>query len=118
MTMKNLTRFFLLCLLGFGSVFAQSKLPACQGSDISSWNNCFGTQTYPNGAKYVGEFRDGKQNGQGIANSPNGTKYVGEFKDGNFNGQGTTTSPDGTKYVGEFKDSKQNGQPDFDSSRT
>jgi hypothetical protein len=110
MTMKNLTRFVLLCLLGFGSAFAQSKLPACQGSDISSWSNCFGTQTYPSGAKYVGEFRDGKQNGQGIANSPNGTKYVGEFKDGNYSGQGTYTSPDGTKYVGEFKDSKQNGQ--------
>ena len=111
MTMKNLTRFVLLCLLGFGSVFAQSKLPACQGSDISSWSNCFGTQTYPSGAKYVGEFRDGKQNGQGIATYPGGFNYVGEFKDGNFNGQGTLTPANsGDKYIGEFKDGKTNGQ--------
>lgn len=111
MTMKNLTRFVLLCLLGFGSVFAQSKLPACQGSDISSWSNCFGTQTYPSGAKYVGEFRDGKQNGQGIATYPGGFNYVGEFKDGNFNGQGTLTPANsGDKYIGEFKDGKPNGQ--------
>ena len=111
MTMKNLTRFVLLCLLGFGSVFAQSKLPACQGSDISSWSNCFGTQTYPNDAKYVGEFMDGKQNGQGLATFSNGTKYVGEFKDGNFNGQGTLTPANsGDKYIGQFKDGKPNGQ--------
>ncbi len=35
---------------------------------------------------------------------PNGDKYVGEFKDGKEHGQGTLTFPDGGKYVGEFKD--------------
>jgi hypothetical protein len=110
MTMKNLTRFVLLCLLGFGSVFAQSKLPACQGSDISSWSNCFGNTTFPDGQKYVGEFKDGKENGQGTTTFSNGQKYVGDYKDGEFNGQGTYTNPDGHKYVGEWKDGKQNGQ--------
>jgi len=34
---------------------------------------------------------------------PNGDKYVGEWKDGEYHGQGTFTYPDGSKYVGEFK---------------
>ena len=34
------------------------------------------------------------------------TKYIGQFKDGKFDGQGTYTYPDGTKYIGQFKDGK------------
>jgi len=108
--MKNLTRFVVLCLLGWGSAFAQSNLPACQGSAKSRWSNCFGTATFPDGRKYVGEFKDGNRNGQGTYTFPDGRKYVGEFKDGNRNGQGTYTFPDGRKYVGEFKDGNLNGQ--------
>ena len=37
-----------------------------------------GTETYPDGSKYVGEFKDGKKDGQGTYTFPNGTKYVGE----------------------------------------
>ena len=33
-------------------------------------------------------------------------KYVGEYKDGKRNGQGTQTRLDGRKYVGEYKDGK------------
>jgi len=36
--------------------------------------------------------------------------YVGEWKNGKYNGQGTFTYPDGSKYVGEFKDGKSYGQ--------
>ena len=69
-----------------------------------------GTYTQPDGTKYVGEFKDDLFNGQGTYTEPSGYKYVGEFKDDKFNGQGTFTYPDGTKYVGEFKDDKFNGQ--------
>ncbi len=108
--MKNLIRFVVLCLLGWGSAFAQSTLPACQGSDVARWSNCFGTATSPNGDKYIGEFKDGKTNGQGTATFPDGAKYVGAWKDGKENGQGTATWPNGNKYIGEFKDGKRNGQ--------
>ena len=33
-------------------------------------------------------------------------KYVGEYKDGKRNGQGTQTWLDGRKYVGEYNDGK------------
>jgi hypothetical protein len=97
------------------------------------WNNCYGTYTFANGRKYVGDFKDGQFNGQGTSifedgeqyvgewkngsrhgqgtyTHRNGEQYVGDFKDGQFNGQGTFTYPDGDKYVGEFKDGSRHGQ--------
>ena len=66
-----------------------------------------GTSTFRDGGKYVGEFRDGLLNGQGTFTWSNGNKYVGEFKDGLLNGQGISTLFDGRKYVGQFKDGKR-----------
>ena len=57
--------------------------------------------------KYVGEWKDGKKNGQGTNTFPNGNKYEGEWKDGKQHGQGTYTQTDGGKYEGEWKDDKR-----------
>ena len=76
------------------------------------WKGFGDKETNP---KYQGEVKNGKPHGFGILIFPNGLKYVGEFKDGLSNGQGTSTY-DGSKYVGEFKDGKQHGKGiDFDS---
>ena len=101
--------YILILILLAGTAHGQSNLPACQGSDASRWSNCFGSWTASNG-KYVGEWKDGKYNGQGTYTYADGEKYVGEWKDGKRNGQGTYTWADGEKYVGEFKDDKSNGQ--------
>ena len=77
-------------------------LPDCP-SDISvTWNNCFGTITYANGDKYVGEYKDGKYHGKGTYTYRDGKKYVGEFKDDTFHGQGTATYANGERLVGYF----------------
>jgi hypothetical protein len=130
--MKKHLLFVIGTLLAF-SAYGQSDLPPCQGSDSTKWSSCFGTSTNVNGEKYVGEYKDGKKNGQGTytyANGdkyngeykddkrhgqgtytyPSGEKYIGEYKDDNRHGQGTYTYPDGEKYVGEYKDGKKNGQ--------
>ena len=60
----------------------------------------------PDGGNYVGEFKDGKPNGQGTMTLPDGTKYTGEWKGGKPNGQGTEITTDGSKFVGEFKDDR------------
>ena len=89
---------------------AQSSLPPCPGNHrAEQWNNCFGAVDLRNGDKYVGEFKDGKFNGQGTWTTPNGEKYVGEFKDDKRNGQGTYTWPNGRKYVGDFAAGGENG---------
>jgi hypothetical protein len=73
-----------------------SNLPACQGSDASRWGNCVGSNTFTNGDKYVGEYKDDKIDGQGTYTFANGNKYVGEFKDGKYNGKGTLYSSNGS----------------------
>ena len=106
------------CLVGIATLLAaaltsyaqQSRLPPCQGNNIPMWSNCVATETWPDGWKYVGEYRDGKKNGQGTLTWPDGDKYVGEWRDNKRNGQGTLTWPDGDKYVGEWRDDKRNGQ--------
>ncbi len=113
--MKYLTSsLFALCLL-FSSIAHAEKvnpnnLPPCPGDQTVRYHNCFGTFISTNGEKYVGEFKDNKQNGQGTTTFANGNKYVGEYKDGKRNGHGTAIFADGDKYVGEFKNSEFHGQ--------
>ena len=96
--------FTLAVLLGStGEGFA---LPACPSDQNQYKHNCFGTSTFANGNKYVGEFRDGDFNGQGTFTFTNGNKYVGDFRNDNFNGQGTKTYADGTIEEGIWKDDK------------
>ena len=108
--------FQFVTLLGIaGTVFA-NDLPACPSSGY--FHNCFGTYTFADGDKYVGEWRDDKRNGQGTFTFADGDKYVGEFKDNTKHGQGTYyhLADDEfkvAKYVGEFRDGKRNGQGTF-----
>jgi len=50
----------------------------------SLMQECFGTYTYANGAKYAGEFKDGKRNGQGTYTFADGTIERGYYMNGEF----------------------------------
>ena len=108
---------------------SQSNLPACKGSDVSKWSNCYGTAIHHNlntnkfryfadnnqfntnfHTKFEGDFKDGLPNGKGTFIFANGNKYVGELKDDKFNGQGTFTLASGAQYAGEYKEGKKEGQ--------
>ena len=110
----------------------QHRLPQCSGSyNAANWTNCTGEWSDKWGT-YVGEFQNGKPNGQGVmtytdgqknsgsfedgflrghgrAIYPNGRTFVGEFSAGIGDMQGTMTYPDGSKYVGEYKHYKYDG---------
>jgi hypothetical protein len=77
----------------------QSSLLPCPEDASSNRTNCFGTLTFPSGEQYVGEFRDGKFNGEGTYTYSDGQKYVGSFRNNNFFGQGTLISPKGYTIV-------------------
>ena len=130
--MKTLiTPLLILSLLALPS-FA-SDLPPCpkdQTPTSQTYHNCFGTYTFTDGDKYIGDWKDGAIHGQGTMiyadgrvykgkykvyartqgtmEWPDGFKYTGKWgEDGqNPNGFGTYTSPDGASYVGEWKDGK------------
>ena len=68
-----------------------------------------GTLTWAGGDQYIGEFKDGKQHGQGTYTWSD-QQYVGEWKDDDKHGQGTLTWADGDQYVGDFVNGKRTGQ--------
>ena len=73
-----------------------TNLPACPGSDISRWINCFGAYKFANGDIYSGEWNDGKFNGKGIDTSSNGSKYIGDFRDHKRHGKGILYATNGS----------------------
>ncbi|PPR78806.1 MAG: Secreted effector protein PipB2 [Alphaproteobacteria bacterium MarineAlpha3_Bin5] len=108
-------------------------LPKCADDNAhDTWTNCVGTQTFSNGCKFVGKFKDGTFHGIGDASCPdgvriigeykknnlvkgswlyaNGDKYIGEFKDFEHHGAGVYIHAEGTRYDGQFKDGKPFGQ--------
>jgi len=80
-----------------------SDLPDCP-SDSFVMHDCFGTYTFANGDKYVGEWKDTSRNGQGTYTDASGNKYVGEWWGDKQNGQGTYTFADGSVKEGIWKD--------------
>jgi hypothetical protein len=86
------------------------SLPPCLGlKNENIWTECKGTYTTTNGNKYVGEWKDGKGNGQGTLTYSNGYKYVGGFRDSKLDGYGIATFSSGSKYIGEFKNNRRHG---------
>tara|TARA_Y100000310_G_scaffold75263_1_gene71527 strand:- start:3275 stop:3694 length:420 start_codon:yes stop_codon:yes gene_type:complete len=68
------------------------------GSDIA-------VLTYPDGTVYEGEFKNGKQHGNGTMTFLDGDIYEGEFKDDKWYGKGKLIYSDGV-VKGEWKDDK------------
>ncbi len=54
---------------------------------------------YPDGSKYVGEWKNGEHHGKGILSFYNGNNFEGEWRDGEFIGHVTYVFPDG-EYIG------------------
>ena len=93
----------LLGILVLGLLWCNTGFAECIKGDC---NNGYGTYTYANGSKYVGEYKNGKIYGQGTYTWANGNKYVGEFKDAKRNGLGTYTFANGTVDKGIWKNNK------------
>ena len=102
--MKTLTTPLLLILFTLPSY--ASELPPCPEDQTQTYHNCFGTITFDNGNKYVGEFKDDKKHGKGTYLFLDGDKYVGEFKDDKKTGKGTYTFASGKVKSGIWADGK------------
>jgi hypothetical protein len=59
----------------------QSMLSPCKGTDITLWDLCFGEMKYPNGTKYIGEWKSGEWTGRGTVVYPDGPTYNSQRRD-------------------------------------
>ena len=70
--------------------------------------------TFFNGAKYEGDWVEGKREGKGVLTWTNGdnsgNKCDGEWKNDKRHGKGTFTWSNGDKYEGEWKNGKTDGK--------
>ena len=62
----------------------------------NSQRHGYGTETYPDGNIYEGEYKDDRRNGKGTYKHHDGAKYVGEFKNNLPHGKGTAFASDNT----------------------
>jgi len=92
-----------------GMTFAASDNAGAGQRPVEKEKTTFMTYTFPDGIQYVGEFRDGRINGQGTLTWPDGQKYVGEFSDNKMNGQGMITWPNGDNMSVSSAITKRNG---------
>lgn len=68
--------------------------------------------TYPDGAYYIGEVKDGKRHGQGTCVYPFGT-YTGSFVEDVIEGYGEFRYKDGTSYKGFYKQCQRDYQGEY-----
>lgn len=64
----------------------------------------YGTQVWPDGGKYEGEWLNGQACGQGRFWHADGDKYEGQWQNDKANGYGLYLHADGAKYLGYWKD--------------
>ena len=87
-----------------------------KGEIVNGRPNGKGSRNYikylTKGSKYIGDWKDGKQHGQGTFIYSDGKKYTGEWKDGEFwNGKGVKFKHTHREiFFGEWKDGKLHGQ--------
>lgn len=104
---------------------------------VGKWTNCWGRYegafSFRKGLVYEGEWNNGDLNGYGTVRKKTGEPYyIGDFKDGKYHGQGLAinggqkyeggwnmyqkhgfgiqTNDDGTSYKGEWKGSQYHGR--------
>ena len=75
-------RIITILLLSF--VSTAYALPNCPSELTVRWHNCFGSYTSVDGNEYVGEWKDGKEHGQGTYTFANGETDKGYYMNGDF----------------------------------
>lgn len=75
--------------------------------------NGMGIALLDTGSRYDGEWKDNQRHGQGTFYWPDGERYEGSYSNDKRSGLGTYYWPNGEKYVGQWADDKRNGAGTF-----
>ncbi len=69
-----------------------------------------GTFYWTNGTVYAGEFKKGRRHGKGVIHNFDRTVYDGDWKNGRYDGYGRYEWPTGTLYEGGYKNGTRTGK--------
>tara|TARA_R110002051_G_scaffold137916_2_gene210570 strand:- start:75232 stop:76068 length:837 start_codon:yes stop_codon:yes gene_type:complete len=75
--------------------------------------NGAGIAVLETGSRYEGEWKDNLREGNGTFYWADGEYYIGGYKNDMRNGEGTYFWPNGEKYKGQWKNDKRNGKGIF-----
>lgn len=98
----------LMSLVAVILIISLPQLSFAQCLSGSCWDGK-GTYLYPSGAKYSGQFRNGKIHGKGVLYFSNGNKYTGNWVNHYREGRGKLEFENGDIYSGEFRASRMDG---------
>jgi hypothetical protein len=94
---------------GVLSIFRAGKLVERDEAEfVDGKQTGHGVRHHPDG-RYVGNFKDGLFDGNGVYVASDGTRYDGEWKNGNLEGHGKLSFSSGLRYEGEFRANTYNG---------
>ena len=96
--------------------YFSTNLDSCHYKNIELWDNCYGKEVFTDNSRYIGHWKNNKQDGRGILFWANKDKYEGDFVNGKFNGKGIFSWANGDKYEGDFVNDRFEGKGIF--SRT
>lgn len=75
--------------------------------------NGYGVAILNTGSRYIGEWQNNERHGYGTYYWKDGEYYEGEYRNDQRNGQGTYYWPNGEKYVGQWKADQRSGKGAF-----
>ncbi|MBO0323196.1 hypothetical protein J0X14_12885 [Muricauda sp. CAU 1633] len=73
----------------------------------------FGVALLDTGSRYEGQWKNNQRHGEGTFYWPDGEYYVGNYTNDKRSGHGSYYWPNGEKYTGEWKDDKRSGSGKF-----
>jgi len=108
---------FLMFILIWTTVQSQNKSICLSGNCKDGYGTfIWGKDSKTSGDKYVGNWQNGKCNGQGVYFFADGASYVGEFIDNTFEGYGILINPKNERYEGYWKTGQKEGIGTFYAS--
>ncbi len=72
-----------------------------------------GVALYSTGSRYEGKWKNNLRHGEGVFHWPDGEYYEGQFKQDKRHGYGKYFWPNGEKFAGQWQNGKRNGEGKF-----